>query len=53
MVLFLPRVASVGPKYEVTILGAVVIHAKSRQGANPYFDIPMPKLRKEWQKEWF
>jgi hypothetical protein len=53
MELFLPRLVSVGPKHEVTISGAVVIHARFRQGANPYFDIPMPKLMKEWQKEWF
>jgi hypothetical protein len=35
---------------ELTISGGLVIHAKSKQGVDPYFDIPMPKSMKGWQK---
>jgi hypothetical protein len=37
----------------MTISGAVVIHAKSGQGTDPYFNIPTPKSMKEWRKQWF
>jgi hypothetical protein len=31
----------------------MVIHVKSRQDVDPYFDIPMPKSMKGWLKQWF
>jgi hypothetical protein len=30
-----------------------IIHIKSGYGVNPYFNIPMPRLMKGWQKKWF
>jgi hypothetical protein len=31
----------------------MVIHVKFGHGVDPYFDIPMPKSMKGWQKKWF
>jgi hypothetical protein len=51
--LFLPRPVSIDPNTELIVSGGVVIHVKSRQGVDPYFNIPMPKLMKGWHKQWF
>jgi hypothetical protein len=36
------------PKAELIISGGVVIHVKSGHGADPYFEIPMPRSMKGW-----
>jgi hypothetical protein len=41
------------PKAELIISGGVVIHVKSGHGADPYFEIPMPRSMKGWWKKWF
>jgi hypothetical protein len=38
---------------ELTVFRGAVIHVKSRHGVDPYFDIPMPRSIKGWQKKWF
>jgi hypothetical protein len=35
------------------MLGGTVIQVKSGHGGDHYFDIPMPRLMKGWQKKWF
>jgi hypothetical protein len=40
------------PNVEMTVSGGMVIHIKSGHGVDPYFDIPMPKSMKGWQKKW-
>jgi hypothetical protein len=51
--LFLPCLASVGPERRIdNFEEGVVIHIKTGQGADPYFDIPMPNSKKGWRKLW-
>jgi hypothetical protein len=38
---------------ELTVSEGTVIHVKFEHGANPYFDIPMPRSMKRWQKSGF
>jgi hypothetical protein len=35
------------------VSGGAVIHVKSGHGLDPYFNIPMPRSMKGWQKKWF
>jgi hypothetical protein len=30
----------------------MVIHVRCGHGVDPYFDIPMPKSRNGWRKQW-
>jgi hypothetical protein len=41
------------PKVELTISDGTIIHVKSGHKADPYLEIPMPRLMKGWQKKWF
>jgi hypothetical protein len=38
---------------EVVVLGGLVIHVKSGNGVDPYFDLSMPESTNMWQKIWF
>jgi hypothetical protein len=35
------------------IFGGTVIHVKAGRGADPYLEIPMPRLMKGWRRELF
>jgi hypothetical protein len=41
------------PDAELTILGAWFFMSKSGHGVDPYFNIPIPRSMKGWQKMWF
>jgi hypothetical protein len=41
------------PDVDLIVFGGTIIHVKSRHGFDPYFDIPMPRSMKGWQKKWF
>jgi hypothetical protein len=38
---------------ELTVFWGAIIHVKSRNGVGPYFNLPMPRSMKGWQKKWF
>jgi hypothetical protein len=38
---------------ELTISRGAVIHVRSGHGVDPYFNLPMPRLMKGWQKNCF
>jgi hypothetical protein len=38
---------------DMIVSGGAVIHVKSQHGVDPYFDIPMPRSMKGWQKKWY
>jgi hypothetical protein len=38
---------------ELTVFGGAIIHVKYRNGVGPYFNLPMPRSMKGWQKKWF
>jgi hypothetical protein len=42
-----------GSNAEVVVSGGVVIHVWSRQGVNPYFDMPLLESVNGWRKMWF
>jgi hypothetical protein len=39
------------PETELMTSGGMVIHVKLRHGADPYLEIPMPRLMKGWRKK--